>query len=439
MDQFPYHYQPTYQDVYGFNWPIPATPVTPATQQQPPARYADYADYAQYPTTLHFNQVNVNPPTVEPPRTPFTTLPAQSANVPVTKKKEKKPCTSVYTAHELFDILQTAIDVQLYTAKHGEKGAKDKEFGTAVRKRHIQGNDTVLKTRVAELLVFHEDPEGAPDAIVKAISGSTLEISFGAPLDLLMAQKRLYEDKTDAEKDKLKKKAEDDKIGGEAIRNASLNRSRCATVVALNDDSDDEVVVLAHSAKASAAASPLRHIPSTPSVQLRALPVHLSNWSPPASILGPAYDSGNDSDIEITGHRLPTGEAVTEPVKIKAEPVPSTIPGAKKVKCITTATTPLPSIPRTDRKAPSKKRTKDDDSDAENTPSARKTKHVRRDASFDQKEFLMEERERRDKFDNKLLREVRQGNAEFCKAADDTRSFQTEFLGFLRDVFPANN
>ncbi|KAJ6623186.1 hypothetical protein B0H10DRAFT_2431556 [Mycena sp. CBHHK59/15] len=415
MDQFPYHHQPTYQDAYGFNWPIPATPVTPATQQQPLARYADYADYVQYPTTLHFNQVNVNPPTVEPPQTPFATLPAQSANVPITKKKEKKP------------------------PLHGEKGAKDKEFGTAVCKRHIQGSDAVLKTRVAELLVFHEDPEGAPDAIVKAISGSTLEISFGAPLDLLMAQKRLYEDKTDAEKDKLKKKAEDDKIGGEAIRNASLNRLRCATMVALNDDSDDEVVVLAHSTKASAAASPLRHIPSTPSVQLRALPVHLSNWSPPVSILGPAYDSGNDSDIEITGHRLPTGEAITEPVKIKAEPVPSTIPGAKKVKCITTATTPLPSIPRTDCKAPSKKRTKDDDSDAENTPSARKTKRVRRDASFDQKEFLMEERERQDKFDNKLLREVRQGNAEFRKAADDTRSFQTEFLGFLHDVFPANN
>ncbi|KAJ6609170.1 hypothetical protein B0H10DRAFT_2226157 [Mycena sp. CBHHK59/15] len=34
MDQFPYHYQPTYQDAYGFNWPIPATPVTPATQHQ---------------------------------------------------------------------------------------------------------------------------------------------------------------------------------------------------------------------------------------------------------------------------------------------------------------------------------------------------------------------------------------------------------------------
>ncbi|KAJ6617341.1 hypothetical protein B0H10DRAFT_2218676 [Mycena sp. CBHHK59/15] len=387
MDQFPYH-------------------SSPPTQQQPLARYADYADYAQYPTTVHFNQVNFNPPTVEPPRTPFTTFPVQSANVPVTKKKEKKLHTSMYMAHELFGILQTAIDVQLYTAKHGKKGVKDKEFGTAVRKHHIQGSDAVLKTRVAELLVVHEAPEGAPDAIVKAISGSTL-----APLNLLMAQKRLYEDKTDAEKDKLKN-LEDDKIGGEAIRNASLNRSRCAMVVALNDDSDDEVVVLAHSAKASAAASPLRHIPST---------------------------LGNDSDIEITGHQLPTGEVVTEPGKIKAEPVPSTIPGAKKVKCITTATTPLPSIPRTDHKAPSKKRTKDDDSDAENTPLARKTKCVRRDASFDQKEFLMEERERRDKFDNKLLREVHQGNAEFRKAADNTCLFQTEFLGFLRNVFPANN
>jgi hypothetical protein len=40
---------------------------------------------------------------------------------------------------------------------------------------------------------------------VNAIEGSQFEIRLGAPLDLLAAQRRVYEDKTDADKDKMLK------------------------------------------------------------------------------------------------------------------------------------------------------------------------------------------------------------------------------------------
>jgi hypothetical protein len=61
-----------------------------------------------------------------------------------------------FTAKELFDILQTAITVQFYAAKHREKGAKLKEFGNAVRALNIQGSDDVFKARIKDLLAYHE-------------------------------------------------------------------------------------------------------------------------------------------------------------------------------------------------------------------------------------------------------------------------------------------
>jgi hypothetical protein len=152
----------------------------------------------------------------------------------------------------------------------------------------------------------------------------------------------------------------------------------------------------------------------------------------------------DDSDIEIISHTLPSGKASTDSVIVKAEPLPATIPAPATmtkpaaVKRFKTET-PLASIPRGSRKASTSKCMKGDDSDAENSPpTARKTKHVRRDTSFDMEGFLLDDRKHRGEFEKDLLHQVRQGTAEFRKAADDTRAFQTEFLGILRGVFPQN-
>ncbi|KAJ7842902.1 hypothetical protein B0H13DRAFT_2676486 [Mycena leptocephala] len=398
MDANQYHRELVYEDLYDWQWPD-------MNAQQPQAAY--------YPSMQfqHYNPVNATnpglphvPPTRLPSPEPLPVIPVVSAPKEPRKRKSKAAPEPKYSARNLFDIVQIAIDIDFFTAN---------------MERRLR-SDGVLKSRLLEVLAFHEDPSGAPAAIVNAIEGSQFEIRLGAPLDLLAAQRRAYEDKTDADKDKMLKKAAEDKKGGEAIRNASLHRSRRTTSqMAEESDDDDVVVVEPRNAPPVPAA-----VPSTPLAPLRA-----RSWSPPhpADLLDYKADCEYDSDIEITAHRPATRENGTTRVVIKAEPAPSTIPTAAK-KHVKTET-PLASIPRTSGKSSLSKRTKHDDSDIENSPPT----------PARQSGFLLEERNHRGNFETNLLRHVRQGNTEFRKVAESTQAFQTDFLGILRGIFPAQN
>ncbi|KAJ7312701.1 hypothetical protein DFH08DRAFT_1087523 [Mycena albidolilacea] len=329
--------------------------------------------------------------------------PVHTLHVPAPKSTRKQPANAAkepsepkYSPRNLLDIVQTAIEVGLFTAKHGEKGKKLIEFGTAVRKLGIAGSDATLKSRLLEVMNFHEDPATAPAPIVKAIEGSHYEITLGAPLDLLAAQQRQYVDKTDAEKEKMLKKATEDKKGGEAIRNASLHRSRRTAAQHMaeeeSDDDDDAVVVL----EAPSAPPVTPPIPLMPVAPVRSLtPFDHHSWSPPPPVdllhcaarlplVVPSgvdkWESDDDSDIEIISHTLPSGEASINGVIVKAEPLPASIPApatATKLAAVMRFKTenPLASIPRGSRKASTSKRIKGDDSDTENSPpTVRKTK-----------------------------------------------------------------
>ncbi|KAJ6467730.1 hypothetical protein C8R45DRAFT_938386 [Mycena sanguinolenta] len=269
------NYDPRYGLPWGSVWP--SHPQQPPSQQRPlflPSYYApNLASQDMYPVVPppalhvpaptptfwdanrtvpapHVPTLNPAPRDMHPTQDPCP-VPAADASAPKTTRKPtskapKEASEPKYSARNLLDIAQTAIDVQLFAAKYGEKGKKLAEFGTAVRKLGVLGSDGQLKARLMDLLTFHEDPAKAPAAIVKAIEGTNFAITLGAPLDLLAAQQRLYADKTDAEKEKMLKKAAEDKRGGEAIRNASLNRSRrtAAQRKAEGSDDDDEVVVV---------------------------------------------------------------------------------------------------------------------------------------------------------------------------------------------------
>jgi hypothetical protein len=72
------------------------------------------------------------------------------------KRKSKAAPEPKYSARNLFDIVQIAIDIDFFTAKHGEKAKKVAELGIAVRKLGIEGSDGVLKSWLLEVLAFHE-------------------------------------------------------------------------------------------------------------------------------------------------------------------------------------------------------------------------------------------------------------------------------------------
>jgi hypothetical protein len=64
--------------------------------------------------------------------------------------------TDPFTAWELFDILQAALEVKLFQAKHGEKGECEEEMATRIKQRGVQGSKVLFKTRLNELLVWHQ-------------------------------------------------------------------------------------------------------------------------------------------------------------------------------------------------------------------------------------------------------------------------------------------
>jgi hypothetical protein len=440
-------YQPTLEDVYGPYAGLPA-PVAP--------QYA--VPYFGYP-----------PAHLAPPRMPLISLPPRS-NVPAAKgkakarpKSPKKGGRAGFTARDLMDILMTGIEVEFYTAKHGEKGAKEHEFGTAIRKLGIQGSDQVFKTRLNELLIFHEvrllfivfrhhaNCPRTPQArqmrsgklsrapIGRFRSGRRWTSSLRSAVCMMTRRtqrrsirKRCVEIDTFRMWLTALQKASEDKLGGTAIRNASLNTSRSAAAAARvhDDDSGDDDLEIIDNIRAPAA---------TPAPPMRALPVLSRQWSPPAAVLDSAHDSGTDSDIEIVGHTLPTVlSSVPDRVVIKREPTASTIPASAKestAKKVAKTSTPLRSIPGSSRKSTMKKRVKHEDSDGENSPPPRKTKRVRANASFNHEAFLLVEREDRKAFQEKMLSRMDQGNIEFKKATDNTSAFQNEFLDVLRGVF----
>lgn len=111
-----------YCDADGYNWPI-HNPEQPRVQPQ----QFEFINYQ--PVVLDASRLNIPPPT---PRAPFAPAPVQntpSAPAPESEPRSGRHPSKPFKAAELFDILQTAINVEFFTAKHREKGAKLRSSG----------------------------------------------------------------------------------------------------------------------------------------------------------------------------------------------------------------------------------------------------------------------------------------------------------------------
>ncbi|THU80055.1 hypothetical protein K435DRAFT_874793 [Dendrothele bispora CBS 962.96] len=86
----------------------------------------------------------------------------------------------------------------------------------------VTGSAAVLKDRLKDLLVWHLSPETCPEQLKLVLEESNIKDSFGALLDRLADTKEKCELESDEKREAIIKKAEDDKRGGEAIRQASL-------------------------------------------------------------------------------------------------------------------------------------------------------------------------------------------------------------------------
>ena len=115
---------------------------------------------ANSPTFVYENPFPMDPPGAQAPVHP-------AANPQPTPVQPKAICTTSvtsaatrrtapFTGKELFELVQAAIAVKFFEAKHGEKGHKVKEMGTLLRAQGIPGSDGIFKTRMVEILAWHE-------------------------------------------------------------------------------------------------------------------------------------------------------------------------------------------------------------------------------------------------------------------------------------------
>jgi hypothetical protein len=64
--------------------------------------------------------------------------------------------TAPFSAKELFEVLQAALEVRIFEAKFGERKNTEIAMGDMVRGHGIAGSNGLFKTRMLEMLTWHE-------------------------------------------------------------------------------------------------------------------------------------------------------------------------------------------------------------------------------------------------------------------------------------------
>ncbi|KAI0310181.1 hypothetical protein OF83DRAFT_1178835 [Amylostereum chailletii] len=312
---------------------------------------------------------------------------------------------------ELFEIVQAGITKSFYQVKHGKKGKKEEEFGNLARQRKVKGANITLIKVMEEVILYQEDPALAP-RIRDALSDSPYKINISAPLDALSEMKKecqtLAQD-DDEKQSKAQKKIDDNKIGGTAIRNASLNRHRGIRAAELSDaildietntNTDDHPPIVLP-IPAPPCDTPTTDVPIDP------------------ALTTPVADTPACSDLPSTPSKRKSSECVDEHDSLSRSKENGSAPTAKDQ--------PLTHSKhhRANKKSLSPlKRTH-----VEKEPPTRNTKRVKQEKEgFELQGFLEEERADRRVFQEKLLVSTVVANTLYEKNITQTALFQQGFL-----------
>ncbi|KAJ7170970.1 hypothetical protein C8R46DRAFT_1261868 [Mycena filopes] len=145
-----------------------------------------------------------------------------------------------FTGEDLIMVVRATVDVNPFLAPHGQKGHAWERVVIALAEQNFR-HDTISAASVqhkAEALIsYKKNPSGKHKNLANIIGeGTSASITIGALLERLETQHDEAKDKSDEAKAKLKKKADEDNEGGEAIRQASMRTLRKR---ARSPDSDD--------------------------------------------------------------------------------------------------------------------------------------------------------------------------------------------------------
>lgn len=152
-----------------------------------------------------------------------------------------------FSSNELEELIRVTIQRNPWAAKHKEKGkAWDEVRATLQSTGLCEGTSSAtLRNKVENMIKWHTDPEsGAGKTMANELSPGSM-ITLSALVDRAYLLKVDAQNMTDAQKEKARKKDEEDRVGGEAIRNAALTvfrkrKSDGRTTPASTDVSDAE-------------------------------------------------------------------------------------------------------------------------------------------------------------------------------------------------------
>ncbi|KAK6971427.1 hypothetical protein R3P38DRAFT_3242393 [Favolaschia claudopus] len=168
------------------------------------------------------------------------------------KDKENDSCDGdsgnkkTFTGDDLIMIARAAIDVNPFIAPHGQKGSAWQQVVDnleAQNFRHKTISAASIQHKVEAMISFKKNPNGKHKNLANVIGeGTSASITIGALLERLETNFDAAKDKSDEAKAKLKKKNDEDRDGGEAIRQASMGGLRKrARSPASDDDTDHDV------------------------------------------------------------------------------------------------------------------------------------------------------------------------------------------------------
>lgn len=112
-------------------------------QPQPPLTHHEFIL-----TPVSFNDDQQNPAT--PLRMP------PKASITAVKPSGTARRTVPFSAKELFEVVQAALNVRIFEAKFGERGDTEKAMGDKIQEHGVLGSNGLFKTRMLEMLVWHE-------------------------------------------------------------------------------------------------------------------------------------------------------------------------------------------------------------------------------------------------------------------------------------------
>ncbi|KAJ7867697.1 hypothetical protein B0H14DRAFT_332227 [Mycena olivaceomarginata] len=168
------------------------------------------------------------------------------------KKKEDSPSAvatdnststrAQYSGDDLILITREVVNVNPFIAAYGQKGVSWQQIADNLEERGFRHKITAatVQHKAEALISYKKDPNGKNKNLAKVIGeGTSASIIIGALLERMETQYDESKDKSDDAKAKLKAKQDADRVGGEAIRRASMQTMRKrARSPSISDDDD---------------------------------------------------------------------------------------------------------------------------------------------------------------------------------------------------------